>query len=241
MKPIIGIIGRNHQDFDLNHRLIGISEDLRRAVINAGGIPIVIMPPQDVEYYDAIPSKLPKLTKEDKKFLDTQLSLCSGIVIPGGIKRFEYDVYALEYAIKNDIPTLGICIGMQVMTMLNDRGEMVTSNSRIESNIDHCQLDQDYVHDVILDKDSLLYKIIKKDRIKVNSRHNMEVKDTVMFKTYGRSEDGVIEEIEKQDQLFMIGVQWHPEILIHLGDINSLKLFKEFIKKAEENKHESKI
>ncbi len=239
MKPIIGIIGRNHQDFDLHHHLIGTSEDLRRAIINSGGIPIIITPPQDVEYYDAIPSKLPKLTDEDKKFLDRQLSLCHGIVIPGGIKRFEYDIYALEYAIKHDLPTMGICIGMQVMTMLNEQGEMVTSNSKIESSIDHCQLDKDYVHDVILDKNSLLYKILGKERLKVNSRHNMEVKDTVMFKTFGRSEDGVIEEIEKQDQSFMIGIQWHPEILVHLGDIDSKLIFDAFIKKAEETTYDS--
>ena len=240
MKPIIGIIGRNHQDFDLNHRLIGISEDLRRAVIKGGGIPVIVTPPQDVEYYDEVPSKLPKLTKDDKEFLDRQLSLCQGIIIPGGIKRFEYDVYTLEYAIKNDIPTLGICIGMQVMTMLNEHGEMVTSNTKINTGVDHCRLDKDYVHNVILDKDSILYRIIKKETIKVNSRHTMEVKDTVMFKTYGKSDDGVIEEIEKQDQKFMIGVQWHPEILIKLGDKDSLKLFKAFIKKAGE-KNDSKI
>ena len=238
---IIGIVGRNHQDFDLNHRLIGTSEDLRRAIIKTGGVPIIILPPQDTEYYDAVPSKLPKLTSKDKEILDTQLSLCDGIVIPGGIKRFEYDVYALDYAIKHDIPTLGICMGMQVMTMLNEQGEMVTSNSKIESNINHCQLDNNYVHDVILDKNSILYKVLKKDLLKVNSRHTMEVKDTVMFKTYGKSEDGVIEEIEKQDQRFMVGVQWHPEILIHMGDIDSEKIIRAFIEKAEEKHNDSKI
>lgn len=238
---IIGIVGRNHQDYDLNNRLIGISEDFRRAIIKAGGVPIVIMPPQDVNYYDAIPSKLPKLTKEEKEILDAQLSLCDGIVIPGGIKRFEYDIYVLDYVIKHDIPTLGICLGMQIMTMLNEKGEMVTSNSKIESTIEHCQLDNNYVHDVILDKDSVLYKVLKKDRIKVNSRHTREVKDTSMFKVFGKSEDGVIEEIEKQDQLFMIGVQWHPEMLTLLGDEDSEKIFKEFIKKAEEKHNDSKV
>ena len=107
--------------------------------------------------------------------MDTQLSLCDGIVIPGGIKRFEYDVYALDYAIKHDIPTLGICMGMQVMTMLNEQGEMVTSNSKIESNINHCQLDNNYVHDVIHDKESILYKILGKYRIRVNSCNTMKV------------------------------------------------------------------
>ena len=132
-------------------------------------------------------------------------------------------------------------MGMQVMTMLNEQGEMVTSNSKIESNINHCQLDNNYVHDVILDKNSILYKVLKKDLLKVNSRHTMEVKDTVMFKTYGKSEDGVIEEIEKQDQRFMVGVQWHPEILIHMGDIDSEKIIRAFIEKAEEKHNDSKI
>ena len=43
-----------------------------------------------------------------------------------------------------------------------------------------------------------------------------------------KSSDGVVEAIEQVGERFVIGVQWHPEMMIE-KDINSQRLFKEFI------------
>ena len=45
---------------------------------------------------------------------------------------------------------------------------------------------------------------------------------------YGRSEDGVIEAIERKDRKFAIGVQWHPEMIFD-DSIEARKLFESFI------------
>lgn len=239
--PIIGIVGRNYQEKYLDINVIGFGEYVRRSVINAGGTPFGILPPQNVNYYEEVPSKLDKLTDHDKKIIIEQLDLCDGIIIPGGLKRFEYDIFVLKYALDNDIPVFGICLGMQIFAMLNKDGEMVLNSKKIESNINHCELDKEFVHNVIIDKESIIYKITNKEKLLVNSRHNLEITNPETFKIYGKSEDGVVELIERHDKRFAVGVQWHPEILAVNGDIDSIKIMEYFIKKADEYKNENKI
>lgn len=86
--------------------------------------------------------------------------------------------------------------------------------------------EKDYVHDVTINKNSMLYKILGEERIKVNSRHNKCVPSTKLdISAY--SEDGIIEGIEDKTKKFFIGVQWHPETLME--DRYSNKLFDHFI------------
>ena len=54
---------------------------------------------------------------------DISIELCDGIILPGGEKTFEYDTYVVNYCIKNDIPILGICLGMQIMASTGKKRE----------------------------------------------------------------------------------------------------------------------
>jgi imidazoleglycerol phosphate synthase glutamine amidotransferase subunit HisH len=42
--------------------------------------------------------------------------MVDGIVFPGANKITTFDEYLLERCIEKDIPTLGICLGMQLMS-----------------------------------------------------------------------------------------------------------------------------
>ena len=232
MKPIIGIVGRCGFTSSDEVNNIRIPEKYRMSVIRSGGIPIGIMPPQIVEYQDAIPSKLDKLTLEEKEILTRQLDMCNGIIFPGGLKRFEYDIFILEYALKRDIPILGICLGMQILTMLDRDGNFVTNLDVIDSDINHADYSNRLVHEVKISKDSKLYSIIKKESILVNSRHRMKVVDTGSFDVYGTSSDGVIELIERHDKKFAIGVQWHPEMMF--DSLEQKLLFDSFVDACRE-------
>jgi len=44
-----------------------------------------------------------------------------------------------------------------------------------------------------------------------------------------------VEGIEKQGEDFIVGVQWHPEMLAANGNLDMLKLFKTFISIADKN------
>ena len=231
LKSIIGIVGRcGLSVFGKNN--IEIFETYRNAVIKSGGIPIVILPPQTIEYYDIAPKNVNQLTEDEKDILNEQLKLCDGVIIHGGVKQFEYDKYICDYCNKNNVPLLGICMGMQVMCNYNNDNK----NIKIEDD-SHYSLD-DYKHYVKIDKNSKLFEILDTDKIMVNSFHHFKVNNSGSYKIVAYDND-VIEAVEKSDYDFNIGLQWHPE-KNYDTDLNSQKIFNKFIETAKKYK-EKKI
>lgn len=194
-KPIIGIVTR------LENNIHKINKSLIDNITKCGGLCLGIINEERYSY---------EFLDRDKLIIDNILKICDGFVIPGGSTESFLDKYIIEYATKNNIPILGICLGMQEMSSFLDLEEVSNHN---KSNR--------YVHKVNIDKDSLLYKIFKKD-IYVNSRHNYKIKNLNGYKVVGSCLD-VIEAIERDDNTFNVGVQWHPE------DIDNEELFDYFI------------
>lgn len=152
----------------------------------------------------------------DKEGID----LCNGVIIPGGDSITKYDLELIQYLYEKDIPTLGICLGMQEM------GYLFNGKMNDISNYKHLKPDLKYVHKVHILKTSKLYEILNKEIINVNSRH----KDYLISTDLNISSiSDVIESIESKDKKFFIGVQWHPESMIDY-DVDSNKLFDYFIK-----------
>lgn len=150
---------------------------------------------------------------------------CNGIILPGGDDIKLEDLETIKYLYQKNIPVLGICLGMQEMGYFFN-GEM----NKI-SNYNHLKPNEKYVHEIKINKKSRLYKIIKKDIIKVNSRHKDYLIKTDLDIS---SVSDVIESIEDKNKKFFIGVQWHPESMINY-DINSNLLIDEFIKECKNN------
>ena len=145
----------------------------------------------------------------DSNYKDT-IDICDGVIFEGGDNFGYYDEEALLYCYKKNIPTLGICLGMQLMGCVFG-GELIDINNH-----------KNTYHDVNINKESKLYSIFNKDILKVNSRHKSVLKSTNL-NISSRSSDGYIESIEDANKKFFIGVQWHPE------DINQDILFKKLI------------
>lgn len=144
-----------------------------------------------------------------KKIID----LCDGFILQGGDNYYDIDILITKYLYKNNIPTLGICLGMQTMAM--------TFNG-IMSEINNHNSKNKYVHQITINENSKLYGIIKKNKIYVNSRHNSCVLNTNLNIS---TSDEIIEAVEDKNKNFFIGVQWHPESLM---DENSILLFNNF-------------
>ncbi len=69
-------------------------------------------------------------------------------------------------------------------------------------------------HSVSIDKESILYRIYKSERIYVNSFHHQAVADPGKhFRVTAKAPDGVIEAMESSEFKSILGVQWHPENL----------------------------
>ncbi len=220
MRPVIGIIARVGYPGN-THEMI-VNEKFRNSVIKYGGIPLCILPSQNIDYTITKYNDQCDLTDEEKNIIITQIKMCDGVLLPGGFKYNKFDRFILEYLISNNIPTLGICLGMQIMS--NYKRE-VPWNEKNDSFIEH--KGEGYVHSVTLDKNSLLYSIVKKDRFEVNSRHSYHILPNEYYDISSVSDDNYIESIEMRNQKFHIGVQWHPE---SIDDDVSNRIFKAFIK-----------
>lgn len=232
MRPIIGVPLRSEVDSE-GKCLEYIYDMVRRAIIKANGEVLPLVPIQDIDYFKTKGNEIPKLTEDEKKRIDFYLDLIQGLFIPGGSKFCEYDRYLLERAIEKNIPVLGVCLGMQLMSCYK---EDVILEKIEDSNIEHnVDLSVKYAHKVKIDRNSKLYGILQKDEINVNSFHNYSVTPNEIYKTVARSEDGIIEAIEYPSKTFNMGVQWHVEKMYDY-DEDAKKIMDCFIKEASYRK-----
>ena len=199
-KPVIGILATSNylltdDSFKDTYRY---GNNYIKRIVDNGGIPLLI------PYYD-------------NKVIKDSLELCDGLLLPGGEKVLEVAFEVIDYFYKNNKPILGICLGMQTLGMYSIREKRILK--KIESNINHRVneniRDEHYlVHDVYIENDSKIYDIFNSDKLLVNSIHNYCISEVGKeFRASCKSEDGVIEGIEALNKEFVIGIQWHPEVL----------------------------
>jgi len=226
-KPIIGVLARSFMDE--NDPCLGMQEAYRFAILEAGGIPILISPTNLVIYQDQKEKESSRLTLGERYDFYQLLSLCDGFLSPGGCEFYDYDCIVCRYAFENDLPYLGICLGMQILGGFDSylKGVLIDQTILNDTDIEHYQPKNLSVHkNKILS--SKLLEIFETKELTVNSRHHYHIEEKPFFRVSSRSMDGLIEGIEIPNKKFMIGVQWHPESMI--SDCKEmLKLFKAFV------------
>lgn len=144
-----------------------------------------------------------------------------GILLTGGDKVGRLDYFLIKYAIDNNLKLFGICQGMQSMALYGSEDSLVEIG-----NLSHNKY-KNYCHNVKL-SNSKLKEILNKEVVEVNSYHKQKVLNSNYFKIVGMSDDGIIEAVESNNNIFQIGLQWHPEKMIDY-DNNSKLIFDYFI------------
>lgn len=165
----------------------------------------------------------PKLYNEEKK------EYCGDIYQD----RDYMEVIALKTLIEKDKPLLAVCRGFQLLNAL--LGGTLYQDLKFDKNkgIDSCHIDKKNVfnlsHKVRVVDNSLLADIINKESLGVNSIHHQGIKGLApVLKEAAISEDGLIESIYMEGKKFILGVQWHPELL-YIKFEDHYKIFKKFI------------
>jgi putative glutamine amidotransferase len=148
-------------------------------------------------------------------------------------ERTARETEALKWAMKRDLPVLGICGGMQLLNVVFG-GSLYQDLSRQFPGARHHGKKQkgQKRHPVLLRKESRLFRITKKRDLMVNSTHHQAVKALGRgIRDSAISPDGVIEAIESAGHSFVLGVQWHPERLMNVPA--QKRIISAFIRAAE--------
>lgn len=199
-----------------------------------------------------------RITKENVQAL---LGKVKGILVaPGfGNRGIEGKIIAIEYARKNNVPFLGICLGMQcaviefARNILNyedaNSREMNPATTHPVIDLLESQKSINYLGGTMrlgaypceIKENTLAYKIYNQKLIYERHRHRYEFnneyrdvfeKNGVVFSGINPEKD-LVEIMELKDHPFFIGVQFHPEYKSTVEHPHPL--FIHFIKAAIEN------
>ena len=168
------------------------------------------------------------------------LSDVDGILVPGGFgdRGIEGKISAIRYARENNVPFLGLCLGMQMAIVEFARhviGYDDAHSVELDPNTTHPMIhlmpDQDGIEDIggtlrlgsypcILDKDTKAYELYGDETIHERHRHRYEVNNDYRevlrqagMTLSGISPDGrIVEMIELKEHPFFLATQAHPEL-----------------------------
>ncbi|MEW6323824.1 MAG: gamma-glutamyl-gamma-aminobutyrate hydrolase family protein [Nitrospirota bacterium] len=212
-----------------------------RAIEDAGGLPLILPITDSRRRIDRLlgmvdgllltgsgPDIDPKLYGESRRFRFKVMSR----------ERTGFELALAEEAVERELPTLGICGGMQVLnvaaggSLYQDLPAQLPPPLR--ALIKHRQPTPatEPSHWVTIQPGTRLHDIVKSKKIHVNSSHHQSVKQIGRGLVINAvANDGVIEGCELPDHPFLIGVQWHPEFL-YTTDRISRTLFQRLLASA---------
>lgn len=198
----------------------------------------------------------------DKSSTESYISMIDGLLVVGGFfdinpkrygeeivnntvilneKRGNFEFDFVEKFLKTNKPIFGICNGMQVINVVRGgsliqdipvekENYMIHEQSKIKGKEDSAI----GYHQVKINKNSILHKIVQEDEITTNSSHHQAVRKAGKnLEITAYATDGIIEAIEDKSHNFCVGVQWHPEFYVSQAD---QKLFSAFTQACKKQK-----
>lgn len=187
---------------------------IRCAVFFAGGIPISVSPDKAVKpgEFDALiiyggvdicPKRYGNAPKSNYQYDDAR-----------DLMEFEF----LDYAYKNELPVLGICRGAQLINVFHG-GDLHLDVVKAYEKAKYPSTLLGYIFfrkKIKIEKGSLLNKITHQEVVKVNSIHKQSInKLGKTLEVTAIEENGVVQSVENKLKAFYMGVQFHPEFMIH--------------------------
>lgn len=212
------------------------------AILRAGGLPFIF------PYTD------------DRSCIDAYLDRVSGLVLTGGAfdippqaygeqpreglgpvkqARTAFELAVLRAALQRHLPVVGVCGGMQLInvafggTLVQDIARELPAARPHEQKHDRAQPQ----HPVDVKDGSLLAECVGRGQLMVNSTHHQAVRDVGKGLIVSAvAPDGVVEAIEAPADGFVVGVQWHPEMMVDSVPPN-LGVYKTLVSRARDRRH----
>jgi putative glutamine amidotransferase len=230
--PIIGIPCYAAERAGTLRPLYGNNQSYARAVLRAGGAPLLIPPAEE-------------------SVLATIAGLLDGVLLSGGgdvdphnygeaplpecgapeAERDATELFLARWALEKRLSLLGICRGIQVLNVVRGGSLYQDIPSQREQPLRHNCVDEGYdfiAHSVTIDPHSRLGAIAGQSVTHVNSFHHQALKALGDgLSVAATADDGIVEAVELLDYPFGFGVQWHPELMD--DDVVAQRLFSAFV------------
>ncbi|MBD2462841.1 gamma-glutamyl-gamma-aminobutyrate hydrolase family protein [Oscillatoria sp. FACHB-1407] len=228
--PLIGITTYGRNDLGEFHLYAAYVDAVRRA----GGVPI-LLPPGEPN-------------------LDRLIERVDGLVFTGGgdIEPTHYDgdlhpkIYRLDSerdsfelalarrAIQADLPLLGICRGLQVLSVASGGKLLPHVPDTFGTDVLHREEPlHPTKHPVAIAPQSLISKIVGVSEMEVVSWHHQAVPTVPPgWQATAYAPDGLIEALEHQDHPWAIALQWHPELSAATDPLQQ-RIFNAFVQVAQ--------
>ena len=215
-------------------------EDYRQSILHVGGEPRVLEASMAVEQALSGIGGL-MLAGGDDVAPSRYGEKPHATVVEAEPGRDEFEIALIAAARARNLPIFAICRGVQILnvacggTLVQDIPSEVTGALAHSLPVPQHQ-PYDLAHEIWVDKDSLLAKLMRErlvdEALEVNSRHHQAVKGVAKgFVATATAPDGVIEAIEDPEARFCLGVQWHPENFFRTGEFRAL--FEGFLEAAQ--------
>jgi putative glutamine amidotransferase len=224
-QPFIGIPTEAVHDKDWWPPAHGHRETYIRAIVNAGGIPLLIP------------------LVEQEEVLQSYYERLDGLLLAGGrdIAPVHYgeephpelgevdplqdhiELSLTRRALNDGKPLLAICRGLQVLNVARGGTLYQDIPSQHETPLDHKASSKHAIatrssqwqllsHEMRLETNSRLATLLSTTILNVNTSHHQAIKQLAHgLQAVGWSSDDLIEAVEGTDHPFLIGVQCHPE------------------------------
>ena len=200
-----------------------------------------------VRHFGGIPLLIPVLADKDE--LAYLMGSIDGLILTGGDdidpalfgesilndtvqlcpERDQAEYAVLDLAVKQDLPILGICRGVQVMNVYFGGNLYQDIPAQIPGYRQH-RMEAPYHrtdHSCIPEQGTPLEY---RGTFGVNSHHHQAIRELAPgYQRMGKSEEGIVEAIYDPNHRFRWGVQWHPERIWDIED-TSAEVFRTFIK-----------
>jgi len=146
------------------------------------------------------------------------------------------ELKACRYALERGMPILGLCRGSQLLNVVKGGSLYIDVQREMPSYLKHVDFENydGYRHPVKVLKKTPLYHWYRRENLMVNSYHHQGVKRLAKsFKPMAKTTDGLLEGFYDPNALFTVGLQFHPERMLHeyKGNLRVWEAFTTAIKR----------
>lgn len=204
------------------------------AVIRAGGLPLIAPYGADVasllDLADGLLVTGGAFDVPPEAYGEIRHPACG----PANLERTAFERALLEGAVGRGLPVLGVCGGMQLLNVVRGGSLWQDLKAQVPGASDHEQKTprDEPAHPLTVEAGSWLAGACGLEGLAVNSTHHQAVNRVGKgLVATGFGPDGIVEALEDPKAPFLIGVQWHPEMLVESAPWN-LAIYRGLIEAA---------